>query len=190
MGKKELEEEKARKQHMAVVFYQNLLKRRGLALFKRMAKRNDQIGLYIIQRRNDSVLRRYFDAWRCIAQYQRQRDTLLIGNFHEKQLKCKTLRQWRRLLTIDENNAQLAARFYESSLVKKYFISWNEMALESKLAEWRHIKVADDFNDQLTLRRAMRAFKSLKHAKRVERERDARKLKLKMLVQEVLPDYS
>ena len=64
------------------------------------------------------------------------------------------------------------------------------MALESKLSEWRHIKVADDFNDQLILRRAMRAFKSLKHAKRVERERDARKLKLKMLVQEVLPDYS
>ena len=66
--KKELDEEKARKQHMAIVFHQNLLKRRGLALFKRIAHRNDQIGSFIIQRRNDSVLRRYFDAWRCTAQ--------------------------------------------------------------------------------------------------------------------------
>ena len=142
-------------------FYRKLVLRRGFNLFKQMVKRSEKITPIIQNRQNASLLRNILQNWHSISQYSRNRDRIAAENFRHTHLKKSFFTQWTRILTIEAHNNELADNFQNQKLLQKTFIAWNEKALETKLAEWRNIKIADEFSNERICRKALKSFKVL-----------------------------
>ena len=93
------------------------------------------------------------------SQYSKNRDRIAVENFRQNHLKKSFFTQWSRILTIEAHNNELADDFKNQKLLQKTFTAWNEKSLESKLSEWRNIKIADEFSNERICRKAIKSFK-------------------------------
>ena len=140
-------------------FYRKFVLRRGFNLFKQMVGRTEKITEIIQNRQNTSLLRNILQNWHSFSQYSKNRDRIAVENFRHNHLKKSFFTQWTRILTIEAHNNELADNFQNQKLLQKTFIAWNEKALETKLAEWRNIKIADEFSNERICRKALKSFK-------------------------------
>jgi len=67
--------------------------------------------------------------------------------------------------------------------------TWSDAAIQSKLNEWRLNKYADAFYTKSLLKKGFNSFAKIKMINQEEQERQNRKLKLKALIKEVVPDF-
>ena len=98
--------------------------------------------------------------------------------------------RWKSILSVEALNTERALIHFNNKLLQKTFTRWNDLSLESKLGEWRQIKYSDAHNTKRILTKTLTAWKMLKLIKIAEQERLNRRLKLKLLVKEVIPDFS
>ena len=130
-----------------------------------------------------------FKVWRQRAIQSRNKNTSAVNEFRSKWLLKRHFHQWTHILKIDSFNIQKADEYYKSRICLKMIKTWSDAAIQSKLNEWRLNKYADAFYTKSLLKKGFNSFAKIKMINQEEQKRQNRKLKLKALIKEVVPDF-
>lgn len=130
-----------------------------------------------------------FKVWRQRAIQSRNKNTYSLNEFRSKWLLKRHFHQWTHILKIDSFNIQKADEYYKSRICLKMIKTWSDAAIQSKLNEWRLNKYADAFYTKSLLKKGFNSFAKIKMINQEEQKRQNRKLKLKALIKEVVPDF-
>lgn len=195
----EKEKEERRKQNLiqynanislATNHYQLSLLKRGFNLFKRHKRVVEAKMTRIRDRHNNDTLRHIFTFWKHHSARCKAVESEMVDNFRSKWILRNHFRKWSIILEIESFNTHIAEDFWKTKTRRNVIKAWSDAALASKLNEWKMTKYADAFYTRILLRRAFKSFASLKSVNQEEEKRLSRKLKLRALVKEVIPDYS
>lgn len=130
-----------------------------------------------------------FKVWRQRAIQSRNKNTSAVNEFRSKWLLKRHFHQWTHILKIDSFNIQKADEYYKSRICLKMIKTWSDATIQSKLNEWRLNKYADAFYTKSLLKKGFNSFAKIKMINQEEQKRQNRKLKLKALIKEVVPDF-
>ena len=136
-----------------------------------------------------NITYKVFKAWRQCAIQSQNKTSSTVSEFRSKWLLKRYFHQWTNILKIDSFNIQKADEHFKSRICVKMIKTWSDAAIQSKLNEWRLNKYADAFYTKSLLKRGFYSFAKIKTINQEEQERQNRKLKLKALIKEVVPDF-
>ena len=146
-------------------------------------------GQTIGQSRDQNLTAKVFNTWRLRAAQSRNQTSSTVTEFRSRWLLKRHFHQWTNILKIDSLNIQKADEYYKNRICVKMIKTWSDAAIQSKLNEWRLNKYADAFYTKSLLKKGFNGFQKIKMVNYEEQERQNRKLKLKALIKEVVPDF-
>ena len=146
-------------------------------------------GQTIRTNRDKNVTAKVFKAWRRRTIQSQNQSSSMVTEFRSKWLLKRHFLQWTNILKIDSFNIQRADEYFNSRICVKAIKTWSDAAIQSKLNEWRMNKYADAFYTKSLLKKGFNSFAKIKTINQEEKERQNRKLKLKALIKEVVPDF-
>uniref|UniRef100_A0AAV2L9U7 Uncharacterized protein n=1 Tax=Knipowitschia caucasica TaxID=637954 RepID=A0AAV2L9U7_KNICA len=170
-------------------FHQTLLRRRGLAPWKRLVELA-QANMQLAQsHRNLFLLRQCTLSWHHATRESLSEKEAAADQLHQHFLLQRSLGNWKKLMDWQMVQKERAKHFYRVRTLKRVLKALLHVVSQERLLEWDRQELAEKHNSRRVLQRWFLAWRQLPVLLRRERERDQRLEKLRRKVVEVLPDF-
>ncbi|XP_015196679.2 coiled-coil domain-containing protein 191 [Lepisosteus oculatus] len=170
-------------------YLRTLLTRRGLAPWKRLleqARRNAQLAE---THHGHSLLRRCFSSWLQTAGESLAEKEARAEQLYRRILLRRCLHRWLKCKDYCSVLEEKAGRLCRARLQRKTLLALLDYCTQERMARWDREQLAERHSRRRAVVSCFRAWRGFPHLLREEREREARRERLRRRVAEVLPDF-
>ncbi|XP_056155840.1 coiled-coil domain-containing protein 191 [Lampris incognitus] len=170
-------------------YHRSLLLRRGFAPWKCLLHLK-QTNMQLAENHcNLHLLRRFTLAWQQHAGESLSHKQALADQLHRHALLCRGMESWKRLRDWQRILEERARHFYRTHTLRRFLLALADHVSMERLVQWDRQALAQDYSDRRVLRSCLLAWRRFPRLQREEREREARRERLRRKVAEVLPDF-
>ncbi|XP_019897151.2 coiled-coil domain-containing protein 191 isoform X2 [Esox lucius] len=166
-----------------------LLLRRGLAPWKRLVAMNQSNSQLAGAHHRRTVLKRCILSWQQAAGESLAQKRASADRLHQHALLGRCLGAWRRLKDHRVILEGRAERFWRTRALRRALTGMLDQVTRERMAEWDRERQAQEHSDRRVLRSCFQRWRQYPGWLRQEREREARRDRLRRRVAEVLPDF-
>ncbi|KAM9774852.1 coiled-coil domain-containing protein 191 isoform 2-T2 [Syngnathus typhle] len=167
----------------------NLLRRRGLAPWKRLIELKQADRERAESHYSDFILRRCLLRWRRSAREIQSEKEALAERLHQRLLLRRSLSYWKRLEDLRRLQEAQADVFCRTHTLRRFLRALLDHVIQEKRLELEYQQMAEGHDNRVALWRCFQAWRRLPCVQRKERERQERRERLCRKVTEVLPSF-
>jgi len=189
------EEKEAKAKHNAAniakadVFFKTLLQKRVINAFRQNVDNTRNVNEKVVNILRCRRIAPYFNTWITKVRSMNNERIQRADSCRYRHLMQRSLQRWYSILAIEERHVEIALTHCRRSRMSRVLRQWSQSIIDAKVNEWRNTKEAQKHRNTHLLKTALRQWTRLKAENAKEAERETRRIKLRALVKEVLPDY-
>ncbi|KAJ8010743.1 hypothetical protein DPEC_G00078330 [Dallia pectoralis] len=170
-------------------YHTTLLLRRGLAPWKCLVAMNQSNNQLASDHHRRSLLKLCMLSWQQAAGESLAQKQASADRLHQRALLGRSLNAWRRLKDHRVILEERAERFCRLRTLRRALDRMLDHVTRERMAEWERERLAQEHNDRRVVRSCFQEWRQYPGWIREEREREARRERLRRRVAEVLPDF-